>query len=128
VICDLTGFHVSGFAILIGAEMNAVIDKALHCQEAAGRGDPGERKKIGPAAERAHEEQGDLEETAYQARASCTDCADESHGNRFLRTRRSPRDLTIYREVDDRAPPCVVLPRSAACTVLPFYPSEADDG
>ncbi len=54
VIVLLLWFYVSGFAILLGAEMNAVIHKALPYQEAAGLATPGERKKIGPAAERAH--------------------------------------------------------------------------
>ncbi|MDQ3347929.1 MAG: YihY/virulence factor BrkB family protein [Acidobacteriota bacterium] len=55
VIVVLLWFYVSGFAILLGAEMNAVIDKALPYQEAAAPATPGERKKIGPAAERAHD-------------------------------------------------------------------------
>ena len=49
----LLWFYVSGFAILVGAEMNAVIDKALPYASAS-ETIPGRRKKIGPAAERAH--------------------------------------------------------------------------
>ena len=57
IIVLLLWFYVSGFAILVGAEMNAVIDQALpydHAQEAV----PARRKKIGPAAERAHHASG----------------------------------------------------------------------
>ena len=42
VIVVLLWFYVSGFAILLGAEMNAVIDKALPYQEAAAPATPGE--------------------------------------------------------------------------------------
>jgi uncharacterized BrkB/YihY/UPF0761 family membrane protein len=41
-------FYLSGFALLVGAELNAEIDKALH---PGTRQRPGERKKIGPAAD-----------------------------------------------------------------------------
>jgi membrane protein len=54
VMVLLLWFYVSGFAILVGAEMNAVIDKALPYGEAAAATAPRQRKKIGPAAERAH--------------------------------------------------------------------------
>ena len=56
VIVLLTWFYVSGFAILIGAEMNAVIDKASPYGDGAVQ-QPGRRKKIGPAAERARRDQ-----------------------------------------------------------------------
>jgi membrane protein len=48
VIVLLLWFYLSGFALLVGAELNAEIDKALH---PGTRQRPGERKKIGPAAD-----------------------------------------------------------------------------
>lgn len=48
VIVLLLWFYLSGFALLVGAELNAEIDKALH---PATPQPPGERKKIGPAAD-----------------------------------------------------------------------------
>ena len=53
VIVVMLWFYASGFAILIGAEMNAVLDKALPYGSAARPSKQGARKKIGPAAERA---------------------------------------------------------------------------
>lgn len=48
VIVLLLWFYLSGFALLVGAELNAEIDKALHPAQPQGRGAP---KKIGPAAD-----------------------------------------------------------------------------
>ena len=48
VIVLLLWFYLSGFALLVGAELNAEIDKALHPHEAQ---EPGSRKRIGPAAD-----------------------------------------------------------------------------
>jgi membrane protein len=52
VIVLMLWFYMSGFALLIGAELNAEIDKALDVQ--ATRTDGSERKRIGPAADRAY--------------------------------------------------------------------------
>ena len=46
-------FYVSGIAILVGAEMNAEIEHASPYGKEPGERVPGERKKIGRAAERA---------------------------------------------------------------------------
>ena len=54
MIVLLLWLYASGLSILVGAEMNAVIDAALPYGDSAPRHGPGERKKIGPAAERAH--------------------------------------------------------------------------
>jgi membrane protein len=51
IIVLLLWFYVSGLAILIGAELNAVIDKALAGDRATPEA-PGQRRKIGPSAER----------------------------------------------------------------------------
>jgi membrane protein len=52
----LTWFYVSGLAILIGAELNAEIEHASPYGKAIGEKVPGEKKKIGTAAQRDYEE------------------------------------------------------------------------
>lgn len=52
----LTWFYLSGLAILIGAELNAEIEHASPYGKDVGEKVPGEKKKIGPAAEREYEE------------------------------------------------------------------------
>lgn len=52
VIVLLLWFYLSGFALLVGAELNAEIDKALPERDERPQ-HPGHRKKIGPAAEKA---------------------------------------------------------------------------
>jgi membrane protein len=46
-------FYISGLVILIGAEMNAVIEHASPYGKEPGEKVPGQRRKIGPAAMRA---------------------------------------------------------------------------
>jgi membrane protein len=48
IVVLMLWFYLSGFALLVGAELNAEIDKALHPGQ---RQRPGERKQIGPAAD-----------------------------------------------------------------------------
>jgi membrane protein len=52
VMVLLLWFYLSGFALLVGAELNAEIDKALPSRDEQLQG-PERRKKIGPAAEKA---------------------------------------------------------------------------
>ncbi len=52
----LTWFYLSGLSILIGAEMNAEIEHASPHGKNPGEKVPGEKKKIGRAAQRAYEE------------------------------------------------------------------------
>jgi membrane protein len=52
VIVLMLWFYMSGFALLIGAELNAEIDKALDARTARPEGS--ERRRIGPAADRAY--------------------------------------------------------------------------
>jgi membrane protein len=52
VIVLLLWFYFSGFALLIGAELNAEIDRALPSRDGQPQG-PDRKKKIGPAAEKA---------------------------------------------------------------------------
>ncbi|MCA1561742.1 MAG: YihY/virulence factor BrkB family protein [Acidobacteria bacterium] len=56
VMVLLLWFYASGIAILIGAEMNAEIEHASPYGKSVGERIPGEKKKIGSAAERAYEE------------------------------------------------------------------------
>lgn len=56
VMVLLLWFYVSGIAILAGAELNAEIEHASPYGKAAGEKVPGEKKKIGIAAQRAYDE------------------------------------------------------------------------
>ena len=56
VMVLLLWFYVSGIALLIGAELNAEIEHASPFGKDVGEKVPGEKKRIGPAAERAYEE------------------------------------------------------------------------
>ena len=56
VMVLLLWFYVSGIALLIGAELNAEIEHASPYGKDVGEKVPGEKKKIGPAAQRAYEE------------------------------------------------------------------------
>jgi membrane protein len=52
VIVLMLWFYLAGFALLVGAELNSEIDKALPTHDDAPQG-PGRQKRIGPAAEHA---------------------------------------------------------------------------
>ena len=56
VMVLLLWFYVSGIALLVGAELNAEIEHASPYGKDVGEKAPGERKKIGTAAQRAYEE------------------------------------------------------------------------
>jgi membrane protein len=56
VMVLLLWFYVSGIALLVGAELNAEIEHASPYGKDPGEKVPGEKKKIGPAAEREYEE------------------------------------------------------------------------
>jgi membrane protein len=56
VIVLLLWFYISGLAILVGAEMNAEIEHASPWGKDPGEKVPGQKKKIGAAAARAHQE------------------------------------------------------------------------
>jgi membrane protein len=62
----LTWFYVSGLAILIGAELNAEIEHASPYGKAIGEKVPGEKKKIGMAAQRDYEERKEKGEIAVR--------------------------------------------------------------
>jgi membrane protein len=56
VMVLLLWFYVSGIALLVGAELNAEIEHASPYGKDVGEKVPGEKKKIGAAAQRAYEE------------------------------------------------------------------------
>ena len=56
VMVLLLWFYVSGVALLVGAELNAEIEHASPYGKDVGEKIPGEKKRIGPAAQRAYEE------------------------------------------------------------------------
>ena len=74
VMVLLLWFYVSGIALLIGAELNAEIEHASPYGKDVGEKVPGEKKRIGPAAERAYEERrarGELDVPPYPDDINC---------------------------------------------------------
>jgi membrane protein len=74
VMVLLLWFYASGIAILIGAEMNAEIEHASPYGKSVGEKIPGEKKKIGPAAERAYEERrakGQIDAPPFRDNVNC---------------------------------------------------------
>jgi membrane protein len=70
----LTWFYLSGLSILVGAEMNAEIEHASPHGKNPGEKVPGEKKKIGAAAERDYEERkakGDLAVPPFADGVNC---------------------------------------------------------
>jgi membrane protein len=70
----LTWFYLSGLSILIGAEMNAEIEHASPHGKNPGEKVPGEKKKIGAAAQRDYEERkarGELVVPAFPDDVNC---------------------------------------------------------
>ena len=67
VIILMLWFYLTGLAILVGAELNAEIEHASPWGKAPGEKVPGEKRKIGAAAARAHREQSARFEAARPA-------------------------------------------------------------
>ncbi len=70
----LTWFYLSGLAILVGAEMNAEIEHASPHGKNPGEKVPGEKRKIGPAAQRDYEARksaGDLVVPVFPEGVNC---------------------------------------------------------
>jgi membrane protein len=61
IIVLLLWFYLSGFVVIVGAELNAEIEHASPWGKAPGEKVPGERRRIGPAAARAYHEQQERE-------------------------------------------------------------------
>jgi membrane protein len=53
VVVLMLWLYLSGFALLVGAELNAEIDHALPCRDDRPHG-PERKKKIGPTARASH--------------------------------------------------------------------------
>jgi membrane protein len=67
-------FYVSGLVILLGAELNAEIEHASPYGKDVGEKVPGEKKKVGAAAERAYEERrekGELDAPPFPDDVNC---------------------------------------------------------
>jgi len=74
IIVLLTWFYLSGLAILIGAELNAELEHASPYGKNVGEKVPGEKKKIGPAAQRDYEErkaEGEIPVTPFPDDVNC---------------------------------------------------------
>jgi membrane protein len=84
----LTWFYLSGLSILVGAEMNAEIEHASPHGKNPGEKVPGEKKKIGTAAQRDYEERkakGELAVPAFPDGVNCDldrEIPKEEHGLR----------------------------------------------
>ena len=74
VMVLLLWFYVSGIALLIGAELNAEIEHASPYGKDVGERVPGERKKIGPAAQRSYEARRESGETDVPPFAEGENC------------------------------------------------------
>ena len=94
-IVVLTWFYLSGLAILVGAEMNAEIEHASPYGKAPGEKVPGEKKMIGPMAQRDYEERrakGEIPIRPFPDEVNCDlDGPAPPRGDRGLR----PSDLII---------------------------------
>jgi membrane protein len=74
VMVLLLWFYVSGIALLVGAELNAEIEHASPYGKDVGEKVAGEKKKIGPAAQRAYEERrarGELDVAPFPDEVNC---------------------------------------------------------
>jgi membrane protein len=74
VMVLLLWFYLSGLAILLGAELNAKIEHASPYGKDVGEKVPGEKKKIGPLAERAYAERrakGEIEPPPFAEGVNC---------------------------------------------------------
>jgi membrane protein len=74
VMVLLLWFYVSGLVILLGAELNAEIEHASPYGKDVGEKAPGEKKKVGAAAEREYEERrekGELDAPPFPDNANC---------------------------------------------------------
>jgi membrane protein len=95
IIVLLTWFYLSGLAILTGAELNAELEHASSYGKDVGEKVPGEKKKIGPAAQRDYEEgqaRGEVEVTPFPDDVNC-DIDRDAPGHRSHGVRAS--DLII---------------------------------
>lgn len=94
VMVLLLWFYLSGLVILIGAELNAEIEHASPYGKDVGEKVPGEKKRIGPAAERAYRERrarGELTAPPFPEGVNCDLDKPQHHAEPGFR----PSDLLI---------------------------------
>ena len=94
VMVLLLWFYLSGLVILIGAELNAEIEHASPYGKDVGEKVPGEKKRIGPAAERAYRERrarGELTAPPFPEGVNCDLDKPQHHAEAGFR----PSDLLI---------------------------------
>ena len=94
VMLLLLWFYLSGIAILMGAELNAEIEHASPYGKDVGEKVPGEKKKIGPLAERDYEERkerGEVPITPFPDGVNCDIESGQKSGHRTVR----PSDILI---------------------------------
>jgi len=91
----LTWFYLSSLAILIGAEVNAEIEHASPYGKDVGEKVPGEKKKIGPAAERDYEERKTRGEVAVPPFPDDVNCDVDKNLTRKRRDTIRTSDLVI---------------------------------
>src|SRR5205807_7165869 len=87
-------FYVSGLAMLLGAELNAEIEHASPYGKAPGERVPGEKKVIGPRAQRLYEEKkakGEIPITPFPEGVNC----DVERAPEPARSSPKPSDLII---------------------------------
>jgi membrane protein len=94
-IVVLTWFYLSGLAILVGAELNAEIEHASPYGKAPGEKVPGEKKMIGPMAQRDYDERKAKGEIPIRPFPDDANCDLDRPGPPREKPGRRPSDLLL---------------------------------